>query len=126
MNPEEPMSIDERRKYLHKMQDRYWQTLRKERSRMLDEVEQVTGLHRKSLIRLLRGDLRRRLRARQACCLAQTNPAPFRAWENPRLPAINRADEPARSLPGRYAGIKEEGCSSQRRHQIHQGEPVSG
>jgi hypothetical protein len=59
MNPEEPMSIDERRKYLHKLQDRCWQALCQERSRMLDEIEQVTGLHRKSLIRLLRGDLRR-------------------------------------------------------------------
>jgi hypothetical protein len=59
------MSIDERRKYLHKLQDRCWQALRQERSRMLDESEQVTGLHRKSLIRLLRSDLRRQPRARQ-------------------------------------------------------------
>ena len=59
MNPEESMSINERRKYLHKTQSRYWQATRKERSRMLDEIEQVIGLHRKSLIRLLRGDLRR-------------------------------------------------------------------
>jgi hypothetical protein len=59
------MSIDERRKYLHKMQNRYWQATRKGRSRLLDEIEHVTGLHRKSLIRLLRGDLRRKPRTRQ-------------------------------------------------------------
>lgn len=65
MNPEEPMSIDERRKYLHKMQTRYWQASRTERSRLLDEMCAVTGLHRKSIIRLIRGDLRRKPRQRQ-------------------------------------------------------------
>jgi len=65
MDPEEPMNIDERRKYLYKMQKRYWQATRTERSRLLDETQQVTGLHRKSLIRLLRGNLRRKRRSRQ-------------------------------------------------------------
>ena len=65
MSPEEPMTIDERRKYLHKMQPYYRQASRTERSRLLTEMEQVTGLHRKSLIRLLRGNLRRKRRARQ-------------------------------------------------------------
>ena len=65
MNPEEPMSIDERRKYLHKMQERYWKASRSEKSRFLDEMHAVTGLHRKSIIRLIRGDLRRKPRRRQ-------------------------------------------------------------
>lgn len=65
MNPEGPMSIDERRKYLHKMQTRYWQASRAERSRLLDEMCAVTGLHRKSIICLIRGDLRRKPRQRQ-------------------------------------------------------------
>lgn len=65
MDPEEPMNINERRKYLHKMQKRYWQATRTERGRLLDEMQQVTGLHRKSLIRLIRGDLRRKRRTRQ-------------------------------------------------------------
>jgi len=60
------MNVDERRKYLHKMRIRYWQAKgKKERSRLLDEMEEVTGLHRKSLVRLIRGDLARRLRRRQ-------------------------------------------------------------
>ncbi|GAB4475221.1 MAG: hypothetical protein Kow0088_11870 [Anaerolineales bacterium] len=60
------MTIDERRKYLHKMQLRYWQAQgRKERSRLLDEAQAVTGLHRKSLIRLLNGDLARKRRKRE-------------------------------------------------------------
>jgi hypothetical protein len=45
----DPMTIDERRKYLHKVRSRYWvvQT-KKECSRLLDEAQAITGLHRKS------------------------------------------------------------------------------
>ena len=65
MSPEESMTVDERRKYLHKMQPYYRRATRTERSRLLTEMAQVTGLHRKSLIRLLRGNLRRKRRTRQ-------------------------------------------------------------
>jgi IS30 family transposase len=47
------------------MQTRYHKANRGERSQLLGEMEQVTGLHRKSLIRLLGGDLKRRPRRRQ-------------------------------------------------------------
>jgi hypothetical protein len=47
------------------MQERYVQADRKERGRLLDEMEAVTGLHRKSLIRLLGGSLVRQSRRRQ-------------------------------------------------------------
>jgi hypothetical protein len=59
------MTIDERRKYLRKMQVRYYQADRKERGRLLDEMERITELHRKSLIRLMKGSLERRPRRRQ-------------------------------------------------------------
>lgn len=49
----EEMSIDERRKYLGKMKPLYERANRQERGRLLSEMEHVTGLHRKSLIRLL-------------------------------------------------------------------------
>jgi len=62
----DPMSIDERRKYLHKMRIRYWQAKgKKERSRLLDEMQAVTGLHRKSLLRLIHGELARKSRRKQ-------------------------------------------------------------
>jgi len=62
----DPMSIDERRKYLHKMRIRYWQAKgKKERSRLLDEMQAVTGLHRKSLLRLIHGELARKPRRKQ-------------------------------------------------------------
>ena len=51
MPNEEQMTIDERYKYLRIKQKRYVKASRTERSRMLDEMQQVTGLDRKTLIR---------------------------------------------------------------------------
>jgi hypothetical protein len=65
MPTEEQMTINERRKYLHRMQPRYLQADREEQGRLLDEMEQVTELHRKSLIRLMGGDLTRQPRRQE-------------------------------------------------------------
>jgi hypothetical protein len=65
MSTEISMTIDERRKYLRKMQERYSKADRRERGRLLDEMEAVTELHRKSLIRLMKGSLERRPRRQQ-------------------------------------------------------------
>ncbi|NLE56909.1 MAG: transposase family protein [Planctomycetes bacterium] len=60
------MTIDERRKYLHHMRKRYLAADRATRGQLLSEMEAVTGLHRKSLIRLLNaGPLQRRTRTTQ-------------------------------------------------------------
>jgi len=56
------MTIDERRKYLDKMQSLYQAADKAGRGRLLDEMEHVTKLHRKSLIRLLGGSLERQKR----------------------------------------------------------------
>lgn len=62
----EPMTVTERRKYLHQMRIRYWQAQgKKAKSALLDEMAAVTKLHRKSLIRLIRGDLARKPRRKQ-------------------------------------------------------------
>ncbi len=47
------MTLTERRKYLARMQPRYLLASRFDRSRLLDEMVVVSGLHRKSIIRLL-------------------------------------------------------------------------
>ena len=49
----EKMSIDERRKYLKLVVPRYAKARRRERGELLTEMGEVTGLHRKSLIRLM-------------------------------------------------------------------------
>ncbi len=65
MTAEEEMTINERRKYLRKMKSRYSKAKRQERSELLNEMETVTGLHRKSLIRLMRGSLERKPRSHE-------------------------------------------------------------
>jgi hypothetical protein len=47
------------------MQKRYAQANRKERGRLLDEMEAVTDMHRKGLIRLMNGSLERKPRCRE-------------------------------------------------------------
>lgn len=59
------MTIDERRKCIKRMQRRYLAADRAERGRLLSDLEELTELHRKSLVRLLRSeDLARRARPR--------------------------------------------------------------
>lgn len=65
MSAEVKMTLNERRKYLLRMRLRYVQAHRGERSRLLDEMVQVTELHRKSLIRLMRSAPVRQPRQRQ-------------------------------------------------------------
>jgi len=65
MSTEDKMTIDERRKYLRRMSQRYLRAKRREKGRLLDEMQAFTELHRKSLIRLMKGSLERRPRHRQ-------------------------------------------------------------
>lgn len=65
MSIEDKMNIDERRKYLYRMKKRYVKADRKKRGQLLDEMEAVTELHRKTLIQLLSSDLRRKPRRKQ-------------------------------------------------------------
>ena len=65
MSTELKMTINERYKYLRMMQVRYRQANKSERSRLLDEMEMMTGCHRKSLIRQMKSDLRRKKRRKQ-------------------------------------------------------------
>ncbi len=65
MPTEDKMTIDERRKYLRIQQKRYRSATRRERSALLDDMEHVTMLNRKTLIRLMASDLKRKVRRRQ-------------------------------------------------------------
>src|SRR5215212_10232611 len=60
------MTVNERRKCLKRMQGRHLAATREERGRLLDDLAALTGLHRKSVVRLLTGlTLERRPRRRQ-------------------------------------------------------------
>jgi hypothetical protein len=65
MPNQEEMTIDERLKYLRIMRKRYKQADRKERGVLLDEMEQVTEMDRKTLIRRMKGSLERKRRRKQ-------------------------------------------------------------
>jgi hypothetical protein len=65
MSIEDKMNIEERRKYLYGMKKRYVKADRKRRGQLLDEMETVTELHRKTLIQLMSSDLRRKPRRKQ-------------------------------------------------------------
>ncbi len=65
MSEKDEMTIDERRKYLHKMWGRYRGATKSEKRKMLDDMEHVTGMHRKSIIRILNGRLSRKKRTRE-------------------------------------------------------------
>jgi hypothetical protein len=65
MPEEEKMTVDERFKYLRLMKRQYLQASRVERGRLLDDMKRMTGLHRKSLIRLMSSSLKRKPRRKQ-------------------------------------------------------------
>jgi hypothetical protein len=65
MPTEEKMTIDERYKYLRVMQKRYRQATRKGRGQLLDEMQCVTRLNRKTLIRHMKRGIVRQPRRRQ-------------------------------------------------------------
>jgi hypothetical protein len=65
MTTEEKMNIDERYKYLRLAQPEYKKGNRVRRTQLLDDMACITGLHRKSLIRLMNSSLVRKPRKRQ-------------------------------------------------------------
>jgi hypothetical protein len=65
MATDETMNIDERYKYLRMMRPSYQKADREKKQQMLDDMQAVTGLHRKALIRRLNGRLTRQVRHRE-------------------------------------------------------------
>ena len=65
MSETEHMDVNERRKYIHKMWKRYREGDKKEKGRLLDEIEEVIGQHRKSILRTINGQLSRKRRSKE-------------------------------------------------------------
>lgn len=65
MSETDPMNVNERRKYIHKMWERYRKADKGEKTHLLDESEAVTGLHRKSIICMINGQLSRKRRTKE-------------------------------------------------------------
>src|SRR5438045_8295433 len=85
MPTSEEMTIDERRKDVKQMRERYRKAKRRERSELLSEMEQVSKLHRKHLIRLLNGEsLERKKRStpRSRTYGVEVERVVLRVWES--------------------------------------------
>jgi hypothetical protein len=85
MPTEDEMTLDERRKYLKRMKPRYMQAKRGERSALLSEMEQVTGMHRKSLTRLLHAaslERTKRRKVRERSYGAEVEEVIVAVWES--------------------------------------------
>ena len=65
MADDEKMTLQERDKYLRKMQKRYRKADKRRKGKLLDEMQTVTELHRKSLIRLMSSTISRKPRKGQ-------------------------------------------------------------
>jgi hypothetical protein len=79
------MTLDERRKYLKRMKPRYGAADRLGRSRLLTEMEQVSGMHRKSLIRLLQAvslERKKRRTPRPRSYTEEVERVVLRVWES--------------------------------------------
>ncbi len=113
----ERMSINERRKYLYKMWVRNRSANRKEKEYLLDEMQAVSGMHHKSLIRMLTGRRSRKPRRRERgrTCGAAVEDAVrvmARSLDAPLL--ASRLTHPAfyptgRSTPGIVASVSRAG-----------------
>jgi hypothetical protein len=85
MPTRDEMTVDERRKYVKLMSERYRKAKRKERSQLLSEMEQVSKVHRKHLIRLLNGqslERRKRSTARSRTYGVEVEGVVLRVWES--------------------------------------------
>ena len=65
MSIDDKTTIDERRCYQRKVQSRYLRATHRERGRFLDELQAITELDRKTLIRLIKTSLERKPRRKQ-------------------------------------------------------------
>jgi hypothetical protein len=88
----ERMNVKERYKYLRIMRENYQEASRRERSELLDQMEAVTQLHRKSLIRLMHSSLKRVKRSRERGVVygREVNAVIATVWEALDYPCAER------------------------------------
>ena len=85
MPTRDEMTINERRKYVKLMSERSRKARRKERSELLSEMEQVSKLHRKHLIRVLNGpglERQKRKTPRSRTYGVEVEGVVLRVWES--------------------------------------------
>lgn len=85
MPKEDEMTVNERRKYLKRMKPLYLKAKKAERGRLLTEMQEVSGLHRKSLSRLLHApslERQKRRKPRQRSYQGEVEEVIVQVWES--------------------------------------------
>ena len=100
------MTVDERRKYMKLVAPRYAKAGRAERSALLTELAAVTGLHRKSLLRLLHGKLRRQWAQAQTPHQRLLATGILTLTQQARLAVLYAETNPRRLLEAIYQGVE--------------------
>ncbi len=121
MPSEDEMTVSERRKYLKRMKGRYLAAKRKERSELLTEMQQVTGLHRKSLTRLMHASsLERKKRAspRGRHYGLEVERVIVRVWESRDYICAERLTPGLLRMAQHLAGFEPLGLTSQMEEQL--------
>ena len=118
---EDEMSVNERRKYLKRMKGRYVAATRKERSQLLTEMEQVTGLHRKSLTRLMHAaslERKKRVSQRARTYGVATEQVIVRVWESRDYICAERLTPGLLTMAQHLARFEPLGLTSQVQEQL--------
>ncbi len=129
MPTEDEMTVSERRKYLKRMKGRYMVAARKERSELLTEMHQVTGLHRKSLTRLMHASsLERKKRAspRGRHYGREVEQVIVRVWESRDYLCAERLTPGLLKMAQHLAGFEPLGLTSQVQEQSSFNQPGDG
>jgi len=121
MPTEEDMTVTERRKYLKRMKVRYTAAPRGERGRLLTEMQQVSGLHRKSLTRLMHApslERKPRTKQRERTYGLATEQVIVRVWESRDYICAERLTPGLLSMAQHLAGFEPLGLTDQVEDQL--------
>src|SRR5689334_23711874 len=121
MPTEEQMSVNERRKYLKLMKVRYLAAKRQERSRLLTEMQEVTGLHRKSLTRLMQAaslERKKRQKPRPRTYGPEVERVVVRIWESRDYICAERLTPSLLSMARHLAHFEPLGLTAQMEEQL--------
>ena len=121
MPTEDEMSVSERRKYLKRMYTRYVAAKRAERGSLLTEMQQVTGLHRKSLTRLMHAkslERKKRVSPRPRTYGLAVEQVIVRVWESRDYICAERLTPGLLTMAQHLAGFEPLGLTSQVQEQL--------
>src|SRR5947209_19456673 len=121
MPTEDQMNVSERRKYLKRMYVRYVAAKRTERGQLLTEMQQVTGLHRKSLTRLMHApSLERKPRVKQRARTygLAVEQVIVKVWESRDYICAERLTPGLLNMAQHLAGFESLGLTSQVQEQL--------